>query len=489
MANREYDIFISYDSNDVKEADRLRNELYREGWKSFLATEDLIKNAGSVEWSARIDEALDRSGVVVVIVSPDSLESRWVQYEWRSVHLEILQGKPGLVIPCCVRGPDPDDLVRALRRYQCIDFRDPSQRPEMFAKLLKLIEGYLKDPVEARKRQTLFRVLSLEGGGVRTLITCRLLTFLEEKVRRISGSDIRLADCFDLIVGTSTGGILALFHAGSSLSAAQIAPEFRAQLAASIQEPAFISLFLTGFVHRTPQLKGPVMTAIGNKKLSEIDIPCLVPVFDLVSHQPMLLGSQLAKLGVHPDMSFKDAALAAVSVPFWFPPYELRMPSGENAFLVDGCLFAPNPSALALEEAQNIGAGRLLTSEICLLSLGNGSSRRETGNPLDWKIPRWIIETIDIPMEASAALVEKSLSQLFSRIGFPRQYLRIDAELTKYADRNIRMDDTTPATLDELERIGDLIAQAHEAKLDEFARLLVRAASWGGSTRTAGRTP
>ncbi|NTW76716.1 MAG: TIR domain-containing protein [Syntrophaceae bacterium] len=477
MADREYDIFISHAAEDLKEAQKLRDELYREGWKSFLASENLNEKVGSAEWSAKIDEAIDRSGVVVVIVSPDSRKSPWVEYEWRSVHIDILRGQPGMVIPCCVRGLGPDDLVRALRRYQCIDFRDPSRRLEMFKNLLDLIEGYLKEPIEARKRQTLFRVLSLEGGGVRTLITCRILKFLEEKLRQLSGSNIRLADCFDLIAGISAGGVLALLHAASDLSAAQIAPEFRAHIAASIQEPPFISVLLTGFIHRTPHIKSNLLSVIGKKKLSEIDIPCLVPVFDLISHEPLLLGSHLAKLGVHPDMSIKDVALASVSVPLWFPPYELQMSSGQKAFLIDGCLFAPNPAALALEEAQNFGPVSPLTSEICLLSLSNGSSRRDPGNPLDWKLPRWIIESIEIHMGASADLVDKSLRQLFQRVGFPRQYLRIDADIAAYTDRTFRMDDTTPAALDELERIGDLTAKAHESQLMEFAQLLVSNAS------------
>ncbi|MEN6374632.1 MAG: TIR domain-containing protein [Smithella sp.] len=473
MADREYDIFISHAAEDLEEAKRLRDQLYREGWKSFLASEDLNEKVGSAEWSAKIDEAIDRSGVVVVIVSPDSRKSPWVEYEWRSVHIDILRGQPGMVIPCCVHGLGPDDLVRALRRYQCIDFRDPSRRSQMFKNLLDLIEGYLKEPIEARQRQTLFRVLSLEGGGVRALITCRVLIFLEEKLHLLSGSDVRLADYFDLIVGTSTGGVLALLHAGSDLSAARIATEFRAHIGAAIQEPPVISTLLTGFIHRTPQIEFHLPSVIEEKKLSEIDIPCLVPVFDLIRHEPLLLGSHLAKQGVHPDMTIKDVALASVSAPLLFPPYELQMPSGEKAFLIDGGLFATNPAALALEEAQNLGPTSLVTSEICLLSLGNGSSRRETGNPLDWKIPRWIIESIEIPMRASVTLVDKSLRQLFQRVGFPRQYLRIDADIAAYTERTFRMDDTNPAALAELERIGDLIAKAHESQLEEFAQLLV----------------
>ena len=297
--------------------------------------------------------------------------------------------------------------------------------------------------------------------------------FLEEKLCQLTGSNIRLADCFDLIAGISAGGVLALLHAGSDLSAAQIAPEFRAHMATSIQEPPFVSVLLTGFIHRTPHIKSNLLSVIGKKKLSEINIPCLVPVFDLISHEPLLLGSHLAKLGVHPDMTINDVALASVSVPIWFPPYELQMPSGKKVYLIDGCIFAPNPAALALEEAQNFGPASPLTSEICLLSLSNGSSRRDPGNPLDWKLPRWIIESIEIHMGASANLVDKNLGQLFKRIGFPRQYLRIDADTAAYTGRTFRMDDTTPAALDELERIGDLTAKAHERQLEEFAQLLV----------------
>ena len=50
---------------------------------------------------------------MVVIVTPDSLGSRWVEYEWRSVHTDILgqrPDKPGMIIPFCFRGKGPDDL-------------------------------------------------------------------------------------------------------------------------------------------------------------------------------------------------------------------------------------------------------------------------------------------------------------------------------------------------------------------------------------------
>src|SRR5690242_5324708 len=54
-----------------------------------------------------------------------------------------------------------------------------------------------------------FRILSIDGGGIRGLIPARILTVLEKKLQdAASDPTLRIGDCFDLIAGTSTGGIL-----------------------------------------------------------------------------------------------------------------------------------------------------------------------------------------------------------------------------------------------------------------------------------------
>ena len=54
-----------------------------------------------------------------------------------------------------------------------------------------------------------FKILSLDGGGIRGIIPARILTTIEDKTKR------PIADMFDLIASTSTGGILAAGLAGS----------------------------------------------------------------------------------------------------------------------------------------------------------------------------------------------------------------------------------------------------------------------------------
>ncbi|VAI92890.1 unnamed protein product [Triticum turgidum subsp. durum] len=55
----------------------------------------------------------------------------------------------------------------------------------------------------------LITVLSIDGGGVRGIIPGTILAFLEQKLQEFDGPDARIADYFDVVAGTSTGGLVA----------------------------------------------------------------------------------------------------------------------------------------------------------------------------------------------------------------------------------------------------------------------------------------
>ncbi|PKI46097.1 hypothetical protein CRG98_033492 [Punica granatum] len=54
----------------------------------------------------------------------------------------------------------------------------------------------------------LITILSIDGGGVRGIIPATILSFLESQLQELDGEDVRLADYFDVVAGTSTGGLL-----------------------------------------------------------------------------------------------------------------------------------------------------------------------------------------------------------------------------------------------------------------------------------------
>lgn len=473
MANREYDVFISYASENGDDARELRQIIESEGWKSFLAYEDLNKKLGKAQWSKKIDETLDRSGLVIVLVSPESMKSQWVEYEWRSTHTDILSGQPGLIIPCCLREIGPDDLGRALRRYQSIDFRDPARKQHEVGRLLDLIEGYLKKPIGKRKERNLRRILSLEGGGSRVLISCRVLARLEEKLNKLKGQQLRIADYFDMIVGTSAGGVLGCLLSLPDKSTAEIVKGLKSKLPDVFKKSHFLMRFLKNR-YQSSGVKEALFQIFGNAKLSELTTACLIPTYELTQRRPMLLGQHRAKDGCHPDMPAVDAALASVSIPILFEPYKLTLPGQKTLHLVDGCLFARNPSNLAFEEARSFLSPRPLASEICLLSLGNGQLPDRKYDPKKWFIWNWIPEIIQIPMDATSDLVHEHFTKLYKSLGFQNQYLRIDADLSIDASRTFRFDDFRQETLDELDRLGNRLASRFDKKLEAFAHLLVK---------------
>ena len=62
----------------------------------------------------------------------------------------------------------------------------------------------------AKTKQKFTRILSIDGGGIRGIIPGQILVMLEEKLKKATANEnARIADYFDLIAGTSTGGILA----------------------------------------------------------------------------------------------------------------------------------------------------------------------------------------------------------------------------------------------------------------------------------------
>lgn len=484
MKQRTYDIFISHATEDVADARWLRQTLGQAGWKSFVASEDLNLKVGSAEWSSKVDEAIDQSGLVVVIVTPDSLNSRWVEYEWRSVHTDILgqrPDKPGMIIPCCFREKGPDDLERGLRRYQSVDFRDPARRTDALNQLLALIENFLKKPVEAKERQALVRVLAIEGGGVRSLIPGRVLLSLERKLRGLAGPDARLIDHLDLVAGTSTGAVLACLLATPGMDVATALERFRANLGTSFK-PAPILEKMKHF-YDADALRDVIEQGFGDLKLSQLSTPCLIPVYDLTRRGPLLMGQHRAKADPSADLRVADAALAAISVPIYFKPCELAFPDGTSRSLIDGCLFAKNPAGIALDEARNYFIPRPLAADIGLLSLGSGRFHGEKRNQRDWHFWDWMPELLQIAMDSTADLVHAELAQLYHGLGRPQQYLRIDADLPSDNPGLYKMDNTAPGTFDTLERIGDELARKFDGELDQFARML--AAEHGGNRNMA----
>lgn len=264
-----------------------------------------------------------------------------------------------------------------------------------------------------------FQILSLIGGGIRGAFVTSYLKELEQKLGR------PIAESFDLIAGTSTGGIIA---AGLAFGhSAEKMHDFYVRYGASIFSPRppykakGIYKFLfppvnwifkkrtggnldTAFRSRfSPDaLETSFEEGFGDSTLGDIKCTRLImPAVNLTKGQPHVFRStHLPKAIKDKDIKIADAIIATTAAPTYFPHRQI----GDNAY-VDGGVWAADPSMLAVAEAIRIQQfekqldpdAPIVTNEIHLLSVGTGRADFSMSPPgLDAGLIFWASRVADV---------------------------------------------------------------------------------------------
>jgi patatin-like phospholipase/acyl hydrolase len=208
-----------------------------------------------------------------------------------------------------------------------------------------------------------FAVLSIDGGGVRGIFVAAVLASLE----RDTGT--RIADHFDLVVGTSTGGIIAL-GLGAGMSPEEILALyidnadsiFPARRRSVLAKP----LSLVRAKYKADGLRRVVQRVFGDTLLCESTVPLVIPSYNIGENTVYLFKTP------HHERLRRDwcvpmwqVAMATTAAPTFFPAYSLP---GDHVRLVDGGVWANSPSMVGIVEAVSMFAQSL--DQIRLLSLG-----------------------------------------------------------------------------------------------------------------------
>ncbi len=132
------DVFISFGSEDTRLARRVYDFLGRKSAQRVFFSEETIHD---VNYSQVIDDALDSANALVVVATdPAHLKKEWVEFEWRSFHIDMCNGRKGggaRLVPF-ISGFDPNDLPRPLRVRQVV-FWDPHRSARSLGKLAQLV--------------------------------------------------------------------------------------------------------------------------------------------------------------------------------------------------------------------------------------------------------------------------------------------------------------------------------------------------------------
>jgi patatin-like phospholipase/acyl hydrolase len=209
-----------------------------------------------------------------------------------------------------------------------------------------------------------FKILCIDGGGVRGIYPAYILKRVEESFA------IRLHEIFDMVVGTSTGSIIV----------GAIAVDYPLNDVVSIVEEKSRHIFrktpfsLGGVIasrYDRKELEDILKLALGSRTLSETKTRLVIPATDLVNGNVHVFKSKYLNEFVRDiDVKIADAVLASCAAPTYFDP---KTVGDANYMLADGGLWANNPSVVALTEA--IGKLGLNKNQIKILSVGTGSKQ------------------------------------------------------------------------------------------------------------------
>jgi uncharacterized protein len=291
-----------------------------------------------------------------------------------------------------------------------------------------------------------YRVLALDGGGIRGLLTSRLLERLESARPGFLGR-------VDLFAGTSTGGILALALA-AGLSPGEISALYRVQGPHIFADDTIFDALahidrLVIADYRNRALRDALAERFGELRLRDLAKKVVVSTFDLDSGVVTKAGVRSWKPkffhnfpepGDDADQLVADVAMRTSAAPTFFPTWQ---------GYVDGGVAANNPSMCGLAQALDPGTGGQVLADVELLSIGTGISPAWIeGDDHDWGLAEWAPHLVSIILDGVAGVADFQCRQILGD-----RYLRLDAVLP----RGIGLDDVSAIPdLDDLADATDL---------------------------------
>lgn len=332
-------------------------------------------------------------------------------------------------------------------------------------------------------------ILSIDGGGVRGIIPATILRCLEANLKALDGPSAVLADYFDVIAGTSTGGLVtAMLTVPGDVDKTR--PKFSADDICDVYLTDAVTIFppvVTGWWKLVPEwipdflavlnkpkydgtgLEKVIESKVGTVRLSETLTNVLIPSFDVTKQQPVFFSTLDAKREPLLDPPIAKVARGTSAAPTFLPAVQFSTGS-ETYNLVDGGVFCNNPTHVAImhaiKEVKKGTYSEIMQSwdgyqNLLVLSLGTGENpvSYDARNVATWGILDWFVDPvhgsspmIEIFSNGSADMTDYNLSSIFHEQGCgPMNYLRIQ---TSDLRGLLAMDDSSELNLSFLQNIA-----------------------------------
>lgn len=334
-------------------------------------------------------------------------------------------------------------------------------------------------------------ILSIDGGGVRGLIPLRILESLESRLVH-RGVEQPMHAIFDLMAGTSTGGLIAAGlcaprPGGSNGDAAATISELRdfyereareiftyslsARLARAVTNP--FGLFDETYDARP--LEKLLKERFGWTSMASGLCKLVLTAYDIERRKAVFMTNGLEENGSRPDdYYFWQAVRATTAAPSYFEPARIdNLTRKSQETMVDGGVFMNDPTIAAYLEAGKLGWDQ---DELVILSLGTGRAREHafryeeavSWGALGWMQPSKGVPILSIFSDGQTQTASYQASHLFNAL--PKvSYHRIDGDLEPQAEE---FANARPGNILTLNGAADRMIRDNTVLLDKLADLL-----------------
>jgi patatin-like phospholipase/acyl hydrolase len=308
--------------------------------------------------------------------------------------------------------------------------------------------------------ETTIKVLSIDGGGIRGIIPAMILAELENRLGK------QLHKVFDLIAGTSTGGIIALAIGTRSKDGGAYRPGELAEMYVDNGPAIFCKTFFTWlrqFVrprYSPAPLERVLQKFFVDTLFSTALTPLLISSYDIEHELPFFFKSHKIKEQKDSEWDWRvtQIARATSAAPTYFPPAGLEK-GGKVCALVDGGVCVNNPAMAAFAEACRIYGG---DRRFVVVSVGTGDrqDRYQYRKARKWGLLRWASKLVPVFMDSVSEAADYELESILSR-----RYFRLQPHALSPASNE--MDDASPSNLTNLRTVAERYIKDFSGKLDE----------------------
>lgn len=320
----------------------------------------------------------------------------------------------------------------------------------------------------------LVKVLSIDGGGIRGIIPATVLVEFEN----LTGKPI--AQLFDYIAGTSTGGILTL---GLTKPGKDGNPQYKAQDLLDLYTTRGKDIFHRSEAYKILSVDGlerPKYPADGidatlkqyfdTAELKDALKPILACSYDIKNRCPKLFTQTRAAKNPAHNFYMKDVARATSAAPTYFPAAQITSVDGSQTFdLIDGGVYINNPAVSAFTEAKALY--RDTDADYLVVSLGTGSYESPINyqHAIEWGKLGWAFQILDVVLDGVSEVVCPQLEEILRQHDGQKRFYRFQINLLASEEQ---LDDVSQSNIAALEKSGQQLVSDNIDAIKEVCSLL-----------------